>query len=166
MRNVKAATVRRVLHYTLRIEHYTDVRGLFSGIREKSAPPLPWAPSTLNPTSIGGHPPRRFVRPSTSLGMQSPTGDEFPVTWCWLTLTGTSRTAQGSQQPTPRKKKVQVFSRLEPSHSYGACSRDTGRRACDRGGHPAEWRGRRRECRTPQVCGPPRHPRPLLTGGG
>ena len=103
-------------------------------IRRKKAPRLPWAPSTLNPTSTGGYPPRGGVASLHAMGLPTPTGAGFPVTWCWLTLTGTSRTAQGCSQPSTLEAEVKRewqsgkvarchgHVATQPlSHSSGAC---------------------------------------------
>ena len=41
--------------------------------------------------------------------LHSPTEAGFPVTWCWLTLTGASRAAQGTFYPSTPLAPMQVF---------------------------------------------------------
>lgn len=62
----------------------------------QKAPCLPWVPSTMNPFLVkwvSALP--RFFEPLTTAGLHTATEAGVPVTWCWLTLTRASRTAQG-----------------------------------------------------------------------
>ena len=54
----------------------------------------------MNPTEQVGTRSEGNLACPKRLGRSSPAEAGFPVTWCWLTLTGTSRTAQGYSQPS------------------------------------------------------------------